>query len=119
MSHLNPGGTGFAVLSPMLTRSMPRLDLKGLRDGITDRRRRLLDLELAMVAACETEAARGRAAGVQMHDRGTWDHPTWQRYLAAAAAVEHEYGPPMRQLYREIDQLERVMALPVAQRVAA
>lgn len=119
MTHVNPGGIGFVAPPAMLTRTIPHLDLKCLRDGIADRRRRLLDLELAMVAACETEAACGRAASVRMYDRDTWDQATWQRYLAAAAAVEHQYGPPMRQFYREIDQLERVMALPVAQRIAA
>ena len=56
---------------------------------------------------------------VQMHDRETWDQSTWQRYIAAAADVEHEFGPPMRQLYREIDQLERVLALPSVTGAAA
>ena len=112
MSHLNPGGAGLAAPPLMLARPTPSLDLQRLRDGIAGRRRRLLDLELAMVAACEAQAARGRSPSVQMHDRETWDQPTWHRYLAAAAAVEHEFGPPMRQLHREIDQLERVLALP-------
>lgn len=119
MTHFNPGGVGVGVRSPMLTRTTTRLDMQGLRDGIAERRRRLLELELAMVAACEAGAARGRAAVVQMHDRGTWDQATWHRYLATAAAVEHEYGPPMRQLYREIDQLERVMTLPLMRSAAA
>ena len=112
MSHLNPGGAGLAAPLPMLAHPTPSLDLQQLRDGIASRRRRLLDLELAMVAACEAQAARGRSFGVQMHDRETWDQPTWHRYLAAAAAVEHKFGPSMRQLHREIDQLERVLALP-------
>lgn len=119
MSHLDPGLAGLAAQLPMLDRPTPRLGLQQLRDGIADRRRRLLDLELAMVAACEAEAARGRSPGVWMHDRGTWDQPTWHRYLAAAAAVEHEFGPPMRQLHREIDQLERVLALPLVTGAAA
>ena len=48
-----------------------------------------------------------------MRHRETWDRPTWNRYLAAAAALEGQYGPPMRRLLREIDQLERVLALPI------
>lgn len=119
MSHIDPGRAGFAAPRPMLTRSTPCLDVRQLRGGIADRRRRLLDLELAMVAACEAQAARGRTPGVQMHDRETWDQATWQRYIAAAADVEHEFGPPMRQLYREIDQLERILALPSVTGAAA
>ncbi len=94
------------------------LDGKGLRNGIAMRRQSLLDLEVAMVAACEAEAARGRTHGVRMDDRKTWDHATWTRYLAAAARLETNYGPPMR-LLREIDQLERVLALPLAMETAA
>ena len=121
MTHLNPGGGGLAAPPLTLSRPTPaaRLELQRLREGIAERRRRLLDLELAMVAACETKAARGRAPGVLMHNRETWDRATWDRYLAAAAAVEAEYGPPMRKLYREIDQLERVLALPIGGGLAA
>lgn len=119
MSHMDPGRAGFAAPSLTLTRSASSLDVRQLRTGIADRRRRLLDLELAMVAACEAQAARGRAPAVQMHDRETWDQATWQRYIAAAADLEHDFGPPMRQLYREIDQLERVLALPSVTGAAA
>ena len=90
-----------------------------LRDAIGDRRDRLLQLELAMVAVCEDKAAHRAAPTVRITDRETWDRPTWTRYLAAAASVEDEFGPPMRQLLREIDQLERVMALPLTRGAAA
>ena len=119
MAYLTPVGSNVPAPSPMLAQPMPFLDLRGLRDGLADRRRRILDLELAMVAACEAEAARSRASGVKMHDRETWDSATWQRYLAAAAAVEPDFGPKLRQLYREIAQLERVIDLPVARRAIA
>ena len=122
MTHLNPGGAGIAASSGMLRCSHPaahHLDSKGLRDGIARRRDGLLNLELEMVAACEAEAARDRAHGVRMDDRETWDRATWTRYLAAAARLEPEFGPPMRRLLREIDQLERVLALPVAMEGAA
>lgn len=116
MSHIDPD---IPRLPPPSRRSAPpRLNLAGIREGIATRRRRLLDLEAAMAAACEAEAMRGRAAGVRRHDRGTWDRAAWNRYLAVAAAVEHEYGPPMRRLHREIDRLERVLALPLATRAA-
>ena len=123
MTHLTPGGAGIAAPPSMLSRPHPppahQLDGKGLRDGIASRRQDLLDLEAAMVAACETAAARGRAHGVHMDDRETWDRATWTRYLAAAARLEPEFGPPMRRLLREIDQLERVLALSVATERAA
>jgi hypothetical protein len=67
-----------------------------------------------MVAACERAAARGRAGGVCIDDRATWDRATWRRYLDAATRLEPAYGPPMRRLLQEIDQLKRLMALPRA-----
>jgi len=113
MTHLKPGGSSVANLPATGCAHPPRLDLRSLHAAIAERRRKLLDLELAMVAKCEAQAARGRASTVQMHDRETWDRSTWDRYLAAAAALEGQYGPPMRRLLREIDQLERVLALPI------
>ena len=118
MTYVVTDATAAAVASPMLSRPQPFLDLAQLRSGIADRRRQLLELELSMVAECETTAARGRGPSVVMGDRQTWDQATWSRYLAAAATIENRYGPPMRQLYREIDQLERVVALPLARRAA-
>ena len=38
----------------------------------------------------------------------------WQRYLDVAARLEPDFGPRMRRLLQEIDQLTRLMALPVA-----
>ena len=95
------------------------LDRRGLRDSIASRRQRLLDVEAALVAACEREAARGHGSAVRMDDRETWDRPTWNRYLAAAANLDPEYGPEMRRLLREIDQLTRLTDLPVAMETAA
>lgn len=71
------------------------------------------------MAACEEEAARGRVSAVHMADRGSWDRPMWARYLAAAARLEPDYGPEMRRLLREIDQLTRLTELPVAMDSAA
>lgn len=123
MTHLNPGGLGTAAPPTMISRLQPspspHLDGKGLRAGIASRRQRLLDLEAALVAGCETEAARSRASSVRMDDRETWDRDTWTRYLAAAANLEPEYGPQMRRLLREIDQLARLAELPVAMEAAA
>jgi hypothetical protein len=118
MTHLKRSdkhpGIPTAILTLPHQTPPPRLDRKALRGGIALRRRQLLNLETAMIAACEASAARGHAPRVQIHDRETWDRATWTRYLAAAARLEADYGPPMRQIVREIAQLERVLALPVA-----
>ena len=71
-------------------------------------------LEAALVAACEQAAARGAAGRVRLADRETWDRAMWQRYLDAAARLEPGYGPRMRRLLREIDQLTRLIELPIA-----
>ena len=92
----------------------PHLDRDRLRAGIARRRQALANLEAALVAACEQAAARGAAGFVRMDDRETWDHAMWQRYLNAAARLEPDFGPRMRRLLLEIDQLTRLMALPVA-----
>jgi hypothetical protein len=102
------------LASHTLPTTSSRLDLAGLRSAVVLRRACLARLETAMVAACEHAAARGRADDVQMDDRATWDRATWQRYLDAAARLEPEYGPAMRRLLQEIDQLNRLMALPLA-----
>jgi len=91
-----------------------RLDGCGLRTGIAGRRQRIDDLEQQLVSECERAAAHRASPSVRIDDRETWDRATWDRYLAAAAKVEPDYGPRLRQLYREIDQLERLAALPIA-----
>lgn len=120
MTHQFPGGVGPAD-PPAISHAHPphHLDRRGLRDGIAERRQLLLDLETKLVAACEAQAARRRARSVRMDDRETWDKATWSRYLAAATTLEPEYGPPMRRLLREIDQLTRLTELPVAMEDAA
>ena len=123
MTHLNPGGPGTAAPPTMISRHhappSPNLDGKALHAGIASRRQSLLDLEAALVASCEMKAVRGRASSVRMDDRETWDRATWNRYLAAAAKLEPEYGPVMRKLLQEMGQLTRLAELPVAREQAA
>ena len=113
MTHLSsPARAPASLLTASgLAAPSPRLDLAGLRSGVALRRDRLVSLETAMVAACERAAARGRASGVCMDDREIWDRATWRRTLDAATRLEPAYGPPMRRLLQEIDQLNRLMAL--------
>ena len=124
MTHLPPGGACAPAPPSMISRPHQtsagrHLDRNRLRQGIASRRQLLFDLEAALVAACEKAAARGRASAVRMDDRETWDQPMWARYLAAAARLEPGYGPEMRQLLRDIDQLTRLTELPVAMETAA
>ena len=98
----------------------PRLDREQIRDRIAQHRAALAELEGALVAACEAAAARHRSSAVRVEDRATWDRAMWQRYLDAATVLEPEYGPRMRDLLRDIDRLERLLALPFGrERVAA
>jgi hypothetical protein len=104
---------------PAARAPLRHLDHDLLRAGIAVRRRRLETLEAAMVAACERAAAISKASNVRMDDRETWDRTTWRRYLDAAARLEPEFGPPMRRLLQEIDQLARLLALPLGGKTLA
>lgn len=90
------------------------LDRRHLLDAIADRQARLVELEDELVEACETAALRAMPPTIRRDDRSTWDRATWDRYLACAAALEPEFGPALRRLYREVNQLERLAALPLA-----
>ena len=124
MTHLNPSGAAHvrpATISTQLTTARPagaatplRLDRDRLTGGVLARRRRLAAVEADMVAACERAAVHGATREVLIDDRETWDHATWNRYLAAAARLEPDYGPHLRRLYHEIDQLSRLIELPLA-----
>ena len=101
-------------LPPIPSEARRPLDRQRLNTGVVTRQKRLAEIEMEMVAACEHAAARGAASSVRIDDRGTWDRATWDRYLAAAARLEPDYGPRLRRLYQEIDQLNRLIALPLA-----
>lgn len=91
-----------------------RLSRQTLDAQIARRRVRLAELEADMIAACEA-AVRGRRAlpnaGFQREQR---NRTLRRRYLAAAMRLEATYGPRMRRLRLEIGQLERLMALLIA-----
>ena len=81
---------------------------------ITGRSAQLAELEGQMVAACEAAALGACPGSRPTLDRKHWDRTTWNRYLAAAMRLESRYGPRMRLLRQEIDQLERLMKLHIA-----
>jgi len=81
---------------------------------ITFRRERLAALEAEMTAACEAAALGTRSPARATCDRERWNRTTWHRYLAAAMRLEATYGPRLRRLRREIDQLERLKTLLTA-----
>ena len=124
MTRLMSGDDGATTLPARLSTSYPtppasepvrpHLDRDRLRAGIARRRQALANLEAAMVAACEQAAARSAAGAVRMDDRATWDRAMWQRYLDVAARLEPDFGPRMRRLLQEIDQLTRLIELPIA-----
>ena len=108
MTHLSPGRRH----SP--SRLGFGIDRLRLREAITSRRAALAELETAMVAVCEQQAARGAGHDVRIDDRTTWDKPMWDRYLAAAENHEADYMPRMLRLLGEIDRFERMMSLALA-----
>lgn len=77
------------------------------------RRQQIAYIEDRLVSACERAAGHGRPGRRPPEDRDEWDRGTWDRYLREAYTQEHEVGPQLRRLHREITQLERLSALPV------
>ena len=69
---------------------------------------------VAWVTAAEADAVRNTIRDVRIDDRGTWDKATWSRYLAAASVHELDFKPRIRRLLREIDSLEKLLAMPGA-----
>ena len=107
MTHLSPGG-GFVSPLPMW------LSRQVLDREIARRRARLVALEAEMIAACEVSALGAHPGTKATAARERWHRTTWRRYLAAAMRLEATYGPRIRRLRHEIDQLERLMTLPIA-----
>jgi len=118
MTHL-PRGGGQTLAPPPVNRApTPTPPLLGnrqrLRDALAAKRAGVTALEAAWVAAAEADAARATSRDVRIDDRGTWDKATWARYLAAAAAHEPDFKPRIMRLLREIDSLEKLLAMPGA-----
>jgi hypothetical protein len=83
-----------------------------LRDAIAAKRAQMACLEAAWVVAAETDIARHLGHAICIDDRGTWDKPTWSRYLAAAEAHEPAFKPRIRRLLDEIASIERLLEAP-------
>jgi hypothetical protein len=116
MTDPSPAATMRRALPPASTTSPSFTALLGdrgrLRSALLDKRATIAWLETAWVAAAETDAAIGRARTVRMDNRETWDRATWDRYLAAASRHEPDYMPRIRRLLGEIDNIEKLLALP-------
>ena len=83
-----------------------------LRAAVASKRTQIAALEAAWVTASEAAAARAGSRAVRMDDRATWDRATWARYLAAAESNEADYKPRIKRLLTEIDNIERLLAMP-------
>lgn len=129
MTHIHPDGDT-RLAPPLITRpTTPAdrppaarnlgIDHSQLRATIAARRGTIANLEAEMVTKCEAAAARNRAHGVDVADRGTWDRLMWERYLSAAAALESDYLPDLLRLHAEVRRLERLMLLPTAREALA
>ncbi len=84
----------------------------GLRGAVSANRAEIAMLEADWVAAAEADAAPDQDKGVRRDDRSTWNKAVWDRYLAAAEAMEPSFKPRIKRLLREIDHLERLLAMP-------
>ena len=120
MTHVTPGG-GPPGASPAFdaTRFQLLLDGGRLREAIAVRRQRLAEREAELVAACEKAAAHGAGRHIRIDDRATWDRAAWNRYITAATQLEPDFMPEMLGLIREIERLERLVAIPAAPQTSA
>ncbi len=115
MTHLPPAATIQRALPPAsAAHAFTALlgDRSRLNAALLDKRATIAQLETEWVAAAEADAAAGHARAVRMDDRETWDRTTWDRYLTAASKHEPDYMPRIRRLLTEIDNIEKLMALP-------
>jgi hypothetical protein len=64
-----------------------------------------------------TTASSSRARAID--DRATWDRAAWNRYITAATQLEPDFMPEMLGLIREIERLERLVAIPAAPQTSA
>ena len=122
MTHLSPP-TAMRRTPPRASITAPAFtallgDRSRLRSALLDKRTAIARLETAWVAAAETDAAKGRGGNVRMDDRETWDRATWDRYLLAASTHEPDYMPRIKRLLGEIDNIEKLLALPSDQNTA-
>ena len=120
MTYVTPSGSPPGT-SPALatTRLQPYLDRDRVRDAIAVRHQRLAEREADLVAACERAVAHGAGRQIRVDDRATWDRAAWDRYVGTATRLEPEFMPAMLRLIREIERLERLVALPVSQQASA
>jgi hypothetical protein len=123
MTHMSPAATMRRSLPPVSLTAPAFTALLGdrsrLRAAQLDKRTAIARLETAWVAAAEADAATGRGGSVRMDNRETWDRGTWDRYLAAASRHEPDFMPRIKRLLGEIDNIDKLLALPTGQEARA
>ncbi|MBV9749386.1 MAG: hypothetical protein JO157_11275, partial [Acetobacteraceae bacterium] len=109
MTHLSSAEAVRAAEASLSRARAPLPALAGdrgtLRDKLAGKRTQVARLETEWVGAAESDISRHLGHGVRIHDRETWDRPTWTRYLAAAEAHEPLFKPRIRRLLAEIASL--------------
>ncbi len=68
-------------------------------------------IQTEIIIACESAARRTR---YQRKRPADWNNAAWRRYVSEAAQAQYRFGDSLRQIYHEIDALERLAAVPVA-----
>lgn len=90
------------------------MDHQALNRGIALRKAEARRLQTEITLACEKAASRSYRNRQLPADPSDWDHATWDRYLSEAARMEHCFGDRLRKIFREIQALERLAAMPLA-----
>ena len=120
MTYVTPGESHSGAPPALAaTRFEPSLGRSRLCEAIAVRRHRLAEREAELVAAYEKAAAHGAGQDIRVDDRATWDRAAWNRYVDAATRLEHDIMPEMLDLIKEIERLERLVAIPAAPQALA
>ena len=112
MTHHAPVGSVRVAPVPVSRSPLPPIigSLAQLRAALAGKRALVTRLEAEWVAAAEREVAKHLSSHVHIDDRGTWDGPTYARYMLEAERVEPSFKPRLKRLLGEIDAIERVLS---------
>jgi hypothetical protein len=94
------------------------MEHSALKEAIARRREEALKINTDIDIACDKAANRGCPRDQASADRSEWTHAAWNRYVAAAVEMDRLYSARLSRLYRDIEALERLSALPLAARAS-